>query len=190
MPQNVLLIDNHDSFTYNLVQVMKETGLKRVDVCDYKDIGLTDISGYNKVMISPGAGIPSEYPVLKEFILRHKSTVSILGICLGHQAIAEAFGQKLSILGKVNHGKCSRITLTGDAGYIFDGIPRKFCVGLYHSWVVSDCDPSVFNITALGPGGIIMGLSHVGFDIHGVQFHPESYMTEFGKRLLHNWIKK
>ena len=189
MIPNIIIIDNTDSFTYNLVQILRETKLCKFDVRNYKDISLDEISAYNKILISPGAGVPSDYPVLKEIIIKYKAEKSIFGVCLGHQAIAEAFGLKLFNLGQVYHGLRAMVSLTKDAGDLYQGIPRQFYVGLYHSWAVSENDPDIFKITAVSSDGIIMGLSHISYDVQGLQFHPESYMTEHGKKILTNWVK-
>ena len=133
MVTNILIIDNNDSFTYNLVQIISETEFCKFDVLNCKDIGLNEITMYDKILISPGAGVPSEYPVLKKIILRYKAEKSILGVCLGHQAIADAFGLKLFNMGQVYHGIRSRVLLTRDAGNLYEGIPRQFYAGLYHS---------------------------------------------------------
>ena len=189
MMPNILIIDNNDSFTYNLVQIISETKFCTFDVRSCKDIGLNEITAYDKILISPGAGVPSDYPVLKEIILRFKEEKSILGVCLGHQAIAEAFGLKLFNMRHVYHGLRSLVSLTQDAGDLYKGIPKEFYVGLYHSWAVSANDPDVFKVTAVSSEGIIMGLMHNRYDVQGVQFHPESYMTENGKMILTNWVK-
>jgi anthranilate synthase component II len=187
---NLLIIDNNDSFTYNLVQIVREKRLTRFDVRKCKDISLTDISVYEKILISPGPGVPSDFPVLKELILRYKTEKSILGICLGHQAIAETFGLKLINMEKVTHGKRVEVFLTEKAGALFTGIPRRFFAGLYHSWVVAENDLEIFDVTATSVDGMIMGLSHNRYDILGLQFHPESYMTDHGVKILTNWLKK
>lgn len=188
MIPNVLIIDNNDSFTYNLVQVIRESGLCKFTVLLCKDIVLDEIAVYDKILISPGAGVPSDYPILRQIILRYKSEKSILGVCLGHQAIAEACGMKLFNMGQVYHGIRSKILLTKDSGYLYEGIPRQFYAGLYHSWAVSSNESDIFKVTAKSSDGIIMGLAHIGYDIQGVQFHPESYMTEYGEIIITNWI--
>lgn len=186
----LLIVDNNDSFTYNLGQIIMETGLVSYEVRKCKDIVLHEIQKFEKLLISPGAGVPSDYPVLKKLILEYKKEKSILGICLGHQAIAETFGLMLLNLRHVYHGIRMPVSLTADAGYLFEGIPSPFNAGLYHSWAVAKNDPTVFNVTAISQDGIIMGISHKLYDIQGVQFHPESFMTEYGVRLLSNWLKK
>ena len=190
MLPNVLIIDNNDSFTYNLVQIIREAGLCKFTVVRYTDIVPDEINMFDKLLISPGAGVPSDYPVLDQIIKKYKTEKSILGVCLGHQVIAEAFGLRLFNMGQVYHGVRTKITLTNEAGSLFEGIPRRFHVGLYHSWAVSANDPDVFKVTAKNSNGIIMGLVHICYDIQGVQFHPESYMTEYGKLILMNWVKK
>ena len=186
----LLIIDNNDSFTYNLVQIIRETGLSSYEIRGCKDIVPDEIKKFEKLLISPGAGVPSDYPVLNKLILEYGQEKSILGICLGHQAIAEAFGLKLINLTQVYHGIRMPVSHTTDAGYLFEGIPECFNVGLYHSWAIDKNDPSVFKVTAVSADGIIMGISHKEYDIQGVQFHPESFMTEYGVHLLSNWLKK
>jgi anthranilate synthase/aminodeoxychorismate synthase-like glutamine amidotransferase len=190
MDPNVLIIDNNDSFTYNLVQIIRESELCRFTVRRCKDISLDEISVYDKILISPGAGVPSDYPILRQIILRYKTGKSILGVCLGHQAIAEAFGLELFNMGQVYHGIRSKISLTKNSGYLYEGIPRQFYAGLYHSWAVSSNNPDIFKVNAKNSNGIIMGLAHIDYDIQGVQFHPESYMTEYGEIIITNWVKK
>jgi anthranilate synthase component II len=190
MKPRIVIVDNNDSFTYNLVQMVDETGLAEFVVRRYKDIDLDEIAQFDKILISPGPGIPSDYPVLKELILKYGPEKSILGICLGHQAIAEASGLTLYNMEKVRHGIRSKITLTEHAGYLYDGVPRQFCIGLYHSWAVAANDGESFNVTAYSIEGIIMGLAHKKMDLLGVQFHPESFMTEYGAKMITNWIKR
>jgi anthranilate synthase component II len=190
MIPNIIIIDNNDSFTYNLVQIIRETESCNFTIRNCKDIGLNEINAYDKILISPGPGIPSDYPILKEIIVKYKSDKSILGVCLGLQAIAEAFGLKLFNMGQVYHGVKSVVSVTDDNEYLFEGVPEKFYAGLYHSWAVTQSDPDIFKISAISSDGIIMGLSHTKYDICGIQFHPESFMTEYGKLILTNWLKK
>lgn len=133
--------------------------------------------------------MPSGFPLLKEVILRYHKEKSILGICLGHQAIAEAFGLKLYNMGHVHHGNRSKMHLSKEPGYLFHGVPSVFFAGLYHSWAVQDHDPAIFNVTVRNGEGIIMGLTHTRYDLHGLQFHPESYMTEYGALVIRNWLE-
>jgi anthranilate synthase component II len=187
---NILIIDNNDSFTYNLVQILRETEGCRTDVMSCDTADPEEMHKYDKILISPGAGVPSDYPLLNQVIHRFKAEKSILGVCLGHQAIAEAFGLKLFNMGEVFHGVRTMISLTGEAGDLYRNVPRKFYAGLYHSWAVSENDESVFKVTAYKSDGIIMGLAHQQYDVEGMQFHPESYMTEYGKLILTNWVNK
>ena len=189
----ILIVDNYDSFTFNLVQLIRE-----YDRCDF-DIELNDrvsVAGagrYDGFLFSPGPGIPAEAPVMAELLRRYSGSKSILGVCLGHQVIAETFGLKLEKLDTARHGASARVRLVEPYDYIFQGMPAEFSAGLYHSWGVyhdNGTDYSGLNlrVTALGNDGIIMAIAHTGFNIRGVQFHPESYITEHGPLLVQNWI--
>jgi anthranilate synthase component II len=186
----ILVIDNIDSFTFNLVQLLESAEQGSVDVISYKDIGLDLISGYDKILISPGPGVPSEYPKLKRLLLHYQNKKCFLGVCLGMQVIAEVYGLPLINLSRVYHGLRTKICLASDPGYLFEGIPPQFNAGLYHSWAVAENDPAIFRVTAISNDNIIMAMSHLIYDIQGVQFHPESYMTEYGREMLINWLKK
>ncbi|MDP2385586.1 MAG: aminodeoxychorismate/anthranilate synthase component II [Bacteroidota bacterium] len=185
----ILLIDNYDSFTYNLVHLMKSVSSFEIDVIRNDKISLQEVNAYGKILISPGPGIPSEAGIIKDVIKHYASIKSILGICLGHQAIAEVFGGKLSNLEKVFHGVATPINLSDERDEIFKGIPDSFSVGRYHSW---QADRETFSaelkITAEDKDGIIMALAHKQYDVKGLQFHPESILTEFGKEMMFNWI--
>lgn len=185
----VLLIDNHDSFVFNLAQIVEDPDLCTLDVISYDDVNEDVIEQYDKFIISPGPGIPSDFPKLQEYILRFYTTKDILGICLGHEAIVLAFGGKIYSSGKVFHGY-SKITETTEPGnYIFKNIPQKFEAGCYHSWILNkDTFPEELKITAVAADGIIMALSHRKYNLVGFQYHPESIMTKYGKQMIHNWL--
>lgn len=190
----VLIIDNHDSFTYNLVQLVEQTGLCEVDVvknnpaCAGQNY---DCSGFDKILFSPGPGIPSEEKgLMKSLITKYSGTKSILGICLGHQAIAEFYGGKIINFNQPFHGIMEKIRITESLDYLFHGMQKTINGGLYHSWgVCNENFPECLNITAVSESGIIMAISHKKFDIKGLQFHPESIMTESGKDIITNWLK-
>ncbi len=185
---NILVLDNYDSFTFNLVHIFRELGDGKVDVFRNDRITLDESGIYDKIVISPGPGIPSEAGITKELI-RHSRSKSILGVCLGCQAIAEVFGGKLVNLDHVCHGIATGINIIDDNTRIFHGIPEHFQAGRYHSWVVSNEDfPSCLKVTARDDNGMIMALCHKELDITGVQFHPESVLTGFGKQILRNWL--
>lgn len=184
-----IIIDNYDSFTYNLAHLVKELGAE-VDVVRNDQFELPQLEPYDKIILSPGPGIPSEAGLLLDVIRTYAGRKPMLGVCLGHQAIGEVFGAKLTNLKEVYHGVATDCEHFGN-DYIFDGVPRHFEVGRYHSWVVDKADfPTCLAITAVSPDGAIMGLRHKEFDVHGIQFHPESVLTPTGKRIMANWLKQ
>lgn len=184
----IVVIDNYDSFTYNLVHLVRELGAD-VDVRRNDQFELPELEPYDKIILSPGPGIPSEAGLLLDVIRTYKGRKPILGVCLGHQAIGEVFGARLENLAEVCHGVATPITLNA-ADPIFEGLPRRIEVGRYHSWVVSRMGfPDCLEITAESDEGQIMGLRHKEYDIHGIQFHPESVLTPDGKKIVGNWLK-
>ena len=191
----ILIVDNYDSFTYNLVQIIQEHGGCIFDVLKNDTVNIADAAKYDGFLFSPGPGIPKESPIMTELLRLYHSKKSILGICLGHQAIAETFGMKLIKLNSVRHGLKTIIKIIDSSDYIFEGVPSKFSAGLYHSWAVSvdhKIPESVSNlcVTALSNDGIIMAVANIKYNIRGVQFHPESYLTEYGHKIIHNWINR
>jgi anthranilate synthase component 2 len=191
----ILVFDNYDSFTYNLVHLIEKILHVKVDVYRNDQIALESISMYDKIILSPGPGIPEEAGLLLPLIKQYAAHKSILGVCLGHQAIGEAFGGSLINLKEVFHGVATPIHLTSkeinkNQSSIFYEFPETFDVGRYHSWVVSEKDlPDCFEVTALDEHGYIMAMQHKEFDITGVQFHPESVLTPSGEKLMRNWLK-
>jgi anthranilate synthase component 2 len=186
----IMVLDNYDSFTYNLVHILKELTGQPVDVFRNDEITLEEAAGYDKIIISPGPGIPDEAGITKKLIGYYGPSKSILGVCLGCQAIAEVFGGSLTNLDKVYHGVKTEIIVTGKGDNLFKDVPAKFEAGRYHSWVVNEKDlPSVLRITATDDEGMIMAISHIEYDVKGVQFHPESVMTDYGKKILSNWLE-
>lgn len=190
MTMKILVLDNYDSFTYNLVQLLREAGCKELDVFRNDQITLDDVERYDKILLSPGPGIPSEAGILLPLIERYAPTKSILGVCLGEQAIGEAFGARLLNLPHVYHGIASPIRIT-EPDPLFEGISETPEVGRYHSWIVArDGFPSdTLKITAVDDEGHIMALAHRTYDVRGVQFHPESVLTPEGRQMIANWIK-
>lgn len=191
---HIALIDNYDSFTYNLVQLVEQAGA-RVTVLRNDRFALPDLAVYDKLLLSPGPGIPGEAGLLLPVIKTYASSKPILGVCLGEQAIGEAFGAKLCNLSDVFHGVQTEISLPSlqhpelADDYLFDGLPPRMAVGRYHSWVVSrDGLPDTLDVTAVSDEGLIMGLRHRTLDVHGIQFHPESVLTPLGERIIRNWI--
>jgi anthranilate synthase component 2 len=184
----VAVIDNYDSFTYNLVHYLEDLNVE-VTVFRNDEFELLDLEKFEKILLSPGPGIPDEAGLLKEVIKKYAATKSIFGVCLGLQAIGEVFGGTLTNLEKVYHGVASTINLIVADEPIFDGLPNQFEVGRYHSWVVSKNNfPPDLEITSTDIEGQIMSLRHRKFDIKGVQFHPESILTPLGKKILENWL--
>lgn len=186
----ILVFDNYDSFTYNLVHAVKNLGYKNVEVHRNDQINLDEMARFDKIILSPGPGLPSESGILLELIKKYAPTKSILGVCLGEQAIAEAFGGTLINLSEVHHGVSSMIEVVGD-DLLFEGLPSKMEVGRYHSWAVEKSTlPECLKITAVDEDGMIMALAHKTFDVRAVQFHPESVLTPHGEKMLLNWLEK
>ena len=185
---NILVIDNYDSFTYNLVHFLEPMG-KKVEVRRSDDISAEAISNYERVVYSPGPGLPSESKIMYDILQKWGKQIPILGICLGHQAIVEFFGGTLTNLEEPLHGRCIQSYQTNGNDLIFRSVPTKFDTGRYHSWGVKQEDlPSVLQPTAIDTYGYIMGLKHHMYNIRGLQFHPESVLTPQGKTILKNWI--
>lgn len=190
----ILVFDNYDSFTYNLVHLVEKILHQRVDVVRNDQLGLEKVKDYDKIILSPGPGIPSEAGLLLPLIKEYASSKSILGVCLGHQAIGESFGGELVNLSTVYHGVATPVNIVdrGRKGMdLFESLPDTIEVGRYHSWVVSDEHfPSELLITARDEKGYVMGCQHKTYDVQGVQFHPESVLTPMGETILRNWLKK
>lgn len=192
----ILVFDNYDSFTYNLVHLVEKITAEKVAVCRNDQITLEEVAAYDKIILSPGPGIPKEAGLLLQVIKEYASTRSILGVCLGHQAIAEAFGGTLLNLSTVFHGVATPIELSHPLAVtrtngVLQGLPDVIDVGRYHSWIVSDDHfPEALEVTARDANGYIMALQHKIFDVQGVQFHPESVLTPTGEQILNNWLKK
>lgn len=186
----ILVIDNYDSFTYNLVQYIERLEAAEVTVARNDKITLEEAKIFNKFLISPGPGIPDEAGITKELIGRFGSEKSILGVCLGHQSIAEVYGGKIRNLATVFHGVASLMHKTVSDDYLFSGVPDQFEAGRYHSWIVEDDKmPSCLEVTIRNNDGDIMALRHREYDVRGVQFHPESVLTEYGGMIIKNWIE-
>lgn len=187
----ILLIDNYDSFTYNLFQYIEEEGGDNVKVTVWRNdqFDIADVEAFDKIVLSPGPGIPDEAGLLKQVIETYAATKPILGVCLGEQAIGEVFGGKLLNLSHVFHGVQTPTHIVAD-DYIFDGLVPIQQVGRYHSWVVQKEElPSTLQVTALSDEGQIMALRHKTYDVHGIQFHPESILTPNGRKIISNFVK-
>ena len=184
----IVIIDNYDSFTYNLSHLLKELGAD-VTVVRNDKFELKDLEQYDKIVLSPGPGIQSEAGLLLDVIRTYAGRKPILGVCLGHQAIGEVFGASLENLKEVYHGVQTEGTQMGN-DYIFDGLPERVMMGRYHSWVVAkDSVPECLEVTAMSDDGEIMAMRHRQYDIHGIQFHPESVLTPEGKTIVGNFLK-
>ena len=185
----ILVLDNYDSFTYNLVYIVRQLGYgAKMDVFRNDKINLEDVANYDKIILSPGPGVPSEAGIMPELLKRYSPTKSILGVCLGHQAIGEAFGGSLINLSEVLHGVASKVTVQKDL--LFEQIPDTFSIGRYHSWVIDESTLSLdLEVIARTPDQQIMAVRHREFDVRGVQFHPESILTENGVRIMQNWLE-
>lgn len=187
--KRILVFDNYDSFTYNLVHLVEKITDRRVDVMRNDQMSLEDAAAYDKIILSPGPGIPGEAGLLLPLIKKYAATKSILGVCLGHQAIAESLGGKLKQLDEVFHGVSTNLKQEDEAGFLFAGLPGEFKAGRYHSWTIDEEElPADLIVTARDEQGRIMAIQHKTFDLCGVQFHPESIMTEYGEALLHNFL--
>lgn len=188
----ILVFDNYDSFTYNLVHLVEKIIDDKVDVYRNDEIALEQVKAYDKIILSPGPGIPNEAGMLLPLIKAYAATKSMLGVCLGHQAIGEAFGGTLINLDKVYHGVATPIHITQPATPIFKGFGDSIDVGRYHSWIVSkDYFPvDELEITAEDDNGFIMAMQHKKYDVQGVQFHPESVLTPDGEAMMRNWLAK
>ena len=185
--KKILVIDNYDSFTYNLVHYLEDLECE-VTVYRNDEFDIDEIAHFDKILLSPGPGIPDEAGLLKAVISKYAPTKSILGVCLGQQAIGEVFGGTLSNLDKVYHGVATRVKTVVNDELLFEGLGNEFEVGRYHSWVVDANLPDILEATSFDENGQVMSLRHRKFDVRGVQFHPESVLTPNGKKILENWL--
>lgn len=186
--KKILVIDNYDSFTYNLVHYLEDLDCE-VTVKRNDQLFIDEVEDFEKILLSPGPGIPDEAGLLKPIIEKYASSKSILGVCLGQQAIGEVFGGSLENLDEVYHGVVTKVKLTVQDEQLFENLPSEFEVGRYHSWVVKNNDlPDCLEVTSTDENGQIMSLRHKTYDVRGVQYHPESVLTPNGKQILENWI--
>ena len=179
------MLDNYDSFTYNVVHILKELGAD-VDVIRNDKITVREVDKYQKIVLSPGPGLPEEAGIMMDLIGQYASTKSILGICLGHQAIGQHFGAELYNIGEVIHGKAKN-TIVVKEDTLFKGLPKEFISGRYHSWAIKNL-PDCLELIATDENNVVQALRHKEYDVRGVQFHPESIMTQYGKEMLANWL--
>lgn len=186
----ILLLDNYDSFTWNLYHYLDQLASEPVEVIRNDRMSAADAEKFSSIVFSPGPGLPAEAGAMPHIISRYHKTIPMLGICLGHQALAEAIGARLENLDEVQHGMQREINVSVPDDRMFKGIPIQFTAGLYHSWVVSLSDmPDDLIITATDQAGRIMALSHKIYPFSGIQFHPESVMTGYGKSMIRNWLE-
>ncbi|WP_278035331.1 anthranilate synthase component II [Flavobacterium nitratireducens] len=185
--KKILVIDNYDSFTYNLVHYLEDLNCA-VTVYRNDEFELEDVAQFDKILLSPGPGIPDEAGLLKPVIEKYGPTKSIFGVCLGQQAIGEVYGGTLSNLDKVYHGVATTVKTVVDDEITFQGLEKEFEVGRYHSWVVDATLPDSLEATSFDENGQVMSLRHKTYDVRGVQFHPESVLTPNGKKMLENWV--
>jgi anthranilate synthase component 2 len=185
--KKVLVIDNYDSFTYNLVHYLEDLHCD-VTVKRNDQLLLEEVEDYEKIIFSPGPGIPDEAGLLKPIIAKYGPTKSMFGVCLGLQAIGEVYGGSLTNLDQVYHGVSTNVEVTVDDESLFDGLPKKFEAGRYHSWIVTSPLPESLEATSYDENGQIMSIRHKEYDVRGVQYHPESVLTPYGKQILENWI--
>ena len=186
--KKIAVIDNYDSFTYNLVHYLEDLD-NMVTVLRNDEFELDELQAFDKILLSPGPGVPDEAGLLKAVISKYAESKSILGVCLGQQAIGEVFGGSLINLDKVYHGVATKVTQCVTDETLFNDLPNEFEVGRYHSWVVTNANfPPVLEITSKDDNGQIMSLRHRTLDVKGVQFHPESVLTPFGKQIIENWV--
>lgn len=185
----ILVLDNYDSFTYNLVYIVRQLGYgAQMNVFRNDKISLEDVSQYDKIILSPGPGVPEDAGIMPELLKQYASSKSILGVCLGHQAIGEAFGGDLINLSEVLHGVASKVKVEDDL--LFKDVPDTFSIGRYHSWVINERTLSPdLEVIARTPDNQIMGIRHKQFDVRGLQFHPESILTENGVQIIKNWLE-
>jgi len=183
------MIDNYDSFTFNLVQIIRESGLCQIEVVSYDKVDDKLIERFDKILMSPGPGIPPDFPNLQKIVKKFYKSKSFLGICLGHEAIAMAFGGTIHHLGRVFHGITKRTKICSLKNYVFEDVPEEFEAGLYHSWALDEKTfPAELEITSRAEDGVIMAFTHKEYDLTGFQFHPESIMTKVGQKLIYNWL--
>jgi len=187
---NIFLLDNHDSFTYNLAAMFSNFKDVKLTISYPENTNIAKINAFDKIIFSPGPGLPNEYLLIAEIIDQYKSQKQFLGVCLGHQAIGEYFGAKLTNYETVNHGMIRKLTITDSGSKLFSGIPDNSEIGVYHSWYIDKSNfPDDLKITGLNEEGIIMAMEHRNYNIQSVQFHPESFISTNGPKMVENWLR-
>ncbi len=188
--KKIAVLDNYDSFTYNLVHAIEAILHRKIDVFRNDQVAVEELARYEKILLSPGPGIPDEAGIMKDLIKKLGPQKSIFGVCLGHQGIAEVYGGRLINIEKVFHGVATEVRVLKPEHYLYKNVPVNFNAGRYHSWVVSPEElPYCFEVSAKARDGEIMGIYHREYDLVGVQFHPESVLTDYGLQIIENWIK-
>lgn len=187
----ILVFDNYDSFTYNLVHIIRDLGYgENMDIFRNDKISLDEVEKYDKILLSPGPGVPRDAGIMEKLIERYAPEKSILGVCLGHQGIAEVFNAELYNMPVVLHGVTTTASILTGKDYLFTGVPETIKVCRYHSWAVKpETIGESLEITAVDDAGDVMALRHTEYDVHGIQFHPEAYLTELGTLMVENWLK-
>jgi anthranilate synthase component II len=186
----LLIVDNYDSFTYNLYRLFNEIGCRNIKVIINDKIKIEMVAKFDKIVFSPGPGIPSQFPILSEILYAYQKTKSILGVCLGHQSIGCFYGATLENLQQPYHGISSLLQITHNSEKLFHGLNHNINVGRYHSWIIQEESiPTCLAVTSKSEDGCIMSIAHKKYDIKGVQFHPESFITSYGHKLMQNWLK-
>jgi anthranilate synthase component 2 len=186
---NILVVDNHDSFVYNIVHLLDAFNIAKITVVKNDALHLESVNQYDKIVLSPGPGLPKDAGLMPRLLKEYAGSKSILGVCLGHQAIVEHFGGSLKNLEKPLHGISTRVKIISD-DYLFDNLPKTFEIGHYHSWVALNPLPEMLEVTSVDSNGNVMSFKHETLDIRGMQFHPESVLTPLGRQILENWLKK
>jgi anthranilate synthase component 2 len=185
----IFLLDNHDSFTYNLAAMFSKNKDVKLTISYPENTNISKISNFDKIIFSPGPGLPNESPIMNEIIDKYKTSKQFLGVCLGHQAIGTYFGAKLKNYDLVNHGMIKKLNIISENSKLFSNIPNETNIGVYHSWYVgSENLPQELKITGVNEDGIIMGLEHKIYNMQSVQFHPESFITQYGETIIKNWL--
>ncbi len=190
--KKVLVLDNYDSFTYNLVHLLRDLGINSsLEVHRNDKISLAEVEKFDKILLSPGPGLPSEAGIMPGLIQKYAPTKSILGICLGHQGISEVFGAKLENMADVLHGVATKALVRRPDEVLFRNLPAQFNTCRYHSWtVVPESVPAHLEVTAVDENGKVMAIRHQQYKVRGLQFHPESILTEYGKEMIQNWLSE
>jgi len=184
----LMILDNRDSFTYNIVESFRKIGVEDIQIFNPDSFSIEQMSGFDRIIIGPGPGLPEDHPLIFKLLKSLEAQQSVLGICLGHEALALHYGGKIRHLKRVFHGDAGIVQWRNAPDYLRKGVPNGFTVGLYHSWIVDESSlPKDIVVTAMSPEGLIMGIKHVNLPLFGFQFHPESFITKFGLQILSNW---